>query len=73
MWSPDSRFIVYAKASSLYYFSINNLKDPRLSPESLRKVGDGTVASTWWSDSKSLYDIDGDIVYEIDLKRALHA
>ena len=77
VWSPDSRFIVYAKASSLYYFSLPQMQDSRVLTESLRKVGDGTVASTWWSDSKSLYYIDGDIVYEIDpnelFTRALYA
>jgi peptidoglycan/xylan/chitin deacetylase (PgdA/CDA1 family) len=65
-WSPDSRFIVYAKASSLYYYSLAQLQDARVLAESLRRLGDGTVASTWWGDNKSLYYITGDIVYQID-------
>ena len=77
VWSPDSRFIVYAKASGLYYFSLPQMQDSRVLTETLRKIGDGTVASTWWGDSKSLYYIDGDIVYQIDpnelFTRALYA
>jgi peptidoglycan/xylan/chitin deacetylase (PgdA/CDA1 family) len=65
-WSPDSRFVVYAKASSLYYFSLAQLQDARVLAESLRRMGDGTVASTWWGTDKTLYYVAGDIVYAID-------
>jgi peptidoglycan/xylan/chitin deacetylase (PgdA/CDA1 family) len=65
-WSPDSRFIVYAKGSSLYYFSLAQLQDTRVLSEPLRSIGEGSVASTWWGDNKSLYYVAGDIVYRID-------
>ncbi len=77
VWSPDSRFIVFAKASSLYYYSLAQLQEKRVLTEALRKIGDGTIASMQWSRNRSLYYISGVIVYEIDptelFTRALYA
>jgi len=66
VWSPDSRFIVYAKASSLYYYSLAQLQENRVIAEALRKMGDGTIANIRWSRDRSLYYIAGVIVYEIN-------
>ena len=77
VWSPDSRFIVYAKASSLYYYSLVQLLEKRVLAEPLRKMGEGTIASIRWSRDRSLYYISGVIVYEINpselFTRALYA
>jgi len=77
VWSPDSRFVVYAKASSLYYYSLAQLLEKRVLAEALRKMGDGTIASIRWSRDRSLYFISGVIVYEINpselFTRALYA
>lgn len=76
-WSPDSRFVVYSKAASLYYYSLSQLSEGRVLTESLRRIGDGTIANVRWSSDRSLMYISGLIVYEIDptelFTRALYA
>jgi peptidoglycan/xylan/chitin deacetylase (PgdA/CDA1 family) len=66
LWSPDSRFIVYAKGAGLYYYSLAQLQDKRVLAEGLRKMGDGRISSIRWCRDRSLYFISGVIVYEID-------
>jgi peptidoglycan/xylan/chitin deacetylase (PgdA/CDA1 family) len=66
VWSPDSRFIMYAKASGLYYFSLPQMQEKRVLSETLRKMGDGTIANVRWGNDSSLYYIQGVIVYRID-------
>ncbi len=65
-WSPDSRFIVYAKASELYYFSLAQLQDSRILAEELRNMGGGSMANVRWASGGTLYYISGVIVYQID-------
>lgn len=76
-WSSDSRFIVYSKAASLFYFSLPQMRDGRVLTESLRRIGDGTIANVRWSRDGSLFYISGLIVYSIDpselFTRALYA
>ncbi|HUI69292.1 MAG TPA: polysaccharide deacetylase family protein [Spirochaetia bacterium] len=76
-WSPDSRFVVYSKAASLYYFSLAQMRDGRILTESLRRIGDGTIANVAWSKDRSLIYISGLIVYAINpselFTRALYA
>ncbi|MGA2639400.1 MAG: polysaccharide deacetylase family protein [Spirochaetia bacterium] len=65
-WSPDSRFIVYAKASGLYYFSLAQLQENRVLTEELRNIGSGSMANVRWGAAGALDYISGVIVYEID-------
>jgi peptidoglycan/xylan/chitin deacetylase (PgdA/CDA1 family) len=65
-WSPDSRFIVYAKGSNLYYYSLAQLQDNRVLSEDLRNVGAGSMANIRWSGAGALDYISGVIVYSID-------
>jgi peptidoglycan/xylan/chitin deacetylase (PgdA/CDA1 family) len=65
-WSPDSRFIVYAKGGGLFYYSLPQLRDRRVLAESLRRIGNGSLASVRWGSDTRLYFIDGVIVYAID-------
>ncbi|MGO9310333.1 MAG: polysaccharide deacetylase family protein [Spirochaetia bacterium] len=65
-WSPDSRFVVYAKAAGLFYFSLAQLQDNRVLTEELRNMGSGSMANVRWEGGGALDYIDGDIVYEID-------
>ena len=65
-WSPDSRFVVYAKTSGIYYFSLVQLQDRRVLSEDLRNIGPGSMANVRWSGSGALDYISGVIVYEID-------
>lgn len=64
-WAPDSRFFVYEKEGRLYYFSIDQYENDRVVDEELRRLGDGTLASTYWGGSNELYYIDGSLVYRI--------
>lgn len=66
VWSPDSRFIVYAKARSLYYYSLAQMLEKRSLAEALRKMGEGTIANIRWARDQSLYYISRFIVYEIN-------
>ncbi len=65
-WSPDSAFIVYAKASNLYYYSLSQLQDNRVLAEDLRNIGPGSLANIRWAGAGSLDYISGGIVYAID-------
>jgi peptidoglycan/xylan/chitin deacetylase (PgdA/CDA1 family) len=65
-WSPDSRFVVYAKEASLYYFSLAQLGEERVLAEGLRRIGEGRIASARWANERSLYYISGLVVYAID-------
>lgn len=77
LWSPDSRFIAYSKAGSLFYFSLTQLQQGRILTEGLRRIGEGRIANVQWGESRSLYYISGLIVYAIDpgelFTRALYA
>ena len=65
-WSPDSRFVVYAKASGLYYYSLAQLQENRVLSEELRNIGPGSMANVRWSGAGTLDYLSGVIVYEID-------
>jgi peptidoglycan/xylan/chitin deacetylase (PgdA/CDA1 family) len=77
VWSPDSRYIVYAKGTSLFYYSLAQMQEKRVLAEPLRRIGEGTIASIRWGKDRGLYYIAGVIVYEIDpnelFTRALYA
>jgi peptidoglycan/xylan/chitin deacetylase (PgdA/CDA1 family) len=77
LWSPDSRFFVYARGSTLWYFAIAQLAEGRVLAEGLRRVGDGRAANVRWSASGTLYYLDGSVVYAIEpgelFTRALYA
>ncbi len=66
LWSPDSQYIVYAKAGGLYYYSLAQLQQKRVLAEALRRMGNGTAASVRWAGARTLYYIDGTTVYSID-------
>ncbi|MEW5815738.1 MAG: polysaccharide deacetylase family protein, partial [Spirochaetota bacterium] len=65
LWSPDSRFFVYAKGGKLFYYSIDQLKDRRIVAEDFRVIGQGTIANIQWARENSLYYISESLVYQI--------
>jgi peptidoglycan/xylan/chitin deacetylase (PgdA/CDA1 family) len=65
-WSPDSAFIVYTKASNLFYYSLSQLQDNRVLAEGLRNIGPGSLANIRWVGAGNLDYISGGIVYSID-------
>ncbi|HKJ84558.1 MAG TPA: polysaccharide deacetylase family protein, partial [Spirochaetia bacterium] len=64
-WSPDSKFFVYSRTGSVYYFSIEQYERGRLLDESFRELGPGALSSVRWSTGGSLYYVSGSLVYEI--------
>jgi peptidoglycan/xylan/chitin deacetylase (PgdA/CDA1 family) len=76
-WSLDSLFVVFTKASGLYYFSLAQLDQDRVLAESLRRIGDGRIANIKWGVNGTLYYISGSVIYGIDptqlFTRALYA
>ncbi|MFW5683758.1 MAG: polysaccharide deacetylase family protein, partial [Spirochaetota bacterium] len=64
-WSPDSRFFVYSRGGSIFYFSVEQFERGRLLGETFRELGPGTLSSVRWSDQGSLYYVSGSLVYEI--------
>lgn len=76
-WSPDSRYIVYSKSASLYYFSLAQLREGRVLAENLRRIGEGRIASARWAGERGLSYVSGSVVYAIDpselFTRALYA
>jgi peptidoglycan/xylan/chitin deacetylase (PgdA/CDA1 family) len=66
LWSPDSRFFVYARGSTLSYFALAQLTEGRVLAEELRRVGSGRMANVRWGASGTLYYLDGSILYAIE-------
>jgi len=66
LWSPDSRFFVYARGSTLSYFSLAQLAEGRVLAEQLRRVGRGRMANVRWGAGGTLYYLDGAILYAIE-------
>ncbi len=65
LWSPDSRFFIYAKAGGVYYFSIKQLDESRVPTENYRLLGKGTKSSASWGEDGSLYLVLEEFIYRI--------
>lgn len=64
-WSPDSRYFVYSKASSLYYYSAEQARAQRVPDESWRMIGPGRIEQARWSQNGSLYVLRDRSLYRI--------
>ncbi len=64
-WSPDSKFFVYSRTGSVYYFSLEQYERARVLDESFRELGPGDLSSVRWSARGSLFYVSGSLVYEI--------
>jgi peptidoglycan/xylan/chitin deacetylase (PgdA/CDA1 family) len=65
VWSPDSGFFVYSKQGSIYYYSIDQLRDGRIISEEFRSIGSGGIANVRWARNGDLYLLSGSLVYRI--------
>ena len=65
LWSRDSRFFVYAKEESIYYYPVRQYEDDRVLPEEYRSLGIGSIRNVFWSDQGDLYFISGYLVYKV--------
>ncbi len=64
-WSEDSRWFVYAKKGSLYYYSTEQLVGNRVLDEDYRRIGEGRIGSVRWGADGSLYYLRGSSLYRI--------
>ncbi|MFW6313379.1 MAG: polysaccharide deacetylase family protein [Spirochaetota bacterium] len=64
-WSPDSKFFVYSRTGSVYYYSIEQYERGRTLDESFRELGPGDLSSVRWAPGGSLFYVSGSLVYEI--------
>lgn len=64
-WAPDSKYFIYEKNDSLFYFSTAQLEAERIVDESFRLLGEGTINSIRWGGSSQLYYLSGTLLYEI--------
>lgn len=64
-WSPDSRYFVYSKAGSIYYFSIDQLLSSRVIDEGYRRIGPGRVEAVRWASDGSLYYLRDTALYRV--------
>ena len=62
LWSPDSRFMLYAREGRLFYLSVDLVEDERIPNEGYREFGPGTLASVRWTGSDALYYVRGSMV-----------
>ncbi len=62
LWSPDSRYMLYARDGRLFYVSARHMEESRLPDESYREFGEGTLSSVQWTSPDTLYYIRGSLV-----------
>ncbi len=62
LWSPDSRYMLYARDGRLFYVSARLMEESRLPDESYREFGEGTLSSVRWTSPDTLYYIRGSLV-----------
>ncbi len=65
LWSDDSRYVLYAKNNSIYYYAIDQFKENRVLAEHLRIIGKGGICNVRWGGKDFLYYVDGSLVYKI--------
>lgn len=64
-WSPDSRYFIYAKGDSLYYFGVEQFASKRLVDEEFRRLGAGHIGAVRWGKDGSLYYLRSSSLYRI--------
>lgn len=65
LWSPDSRYFVYAKDGYLFYYSMDQYEGRRVLDESYRRVGPGRVENAQWSGQGNLFILRDRSLYRI--------
>jgi peptidoglycan/xylan/chitin deacetylase (PgdA/CDA1 family) len=64
-WSPDSKYFVYAKDGTVYYWSIDQYLSKRVIAESYRLIGPGHIKSCTWSAGGSLFYLKGTMLFRV--------
>jgi peptidoglycan/xylan/chitin deacetylase (PgdA/CDA1 family)/WD40 repeat protein len=65
IWSPQSRFFIYAKAGELFYYSLEQLREGRIINEEFRSIGRGSIGNVLWGEDGNLYYLTKSLVYRI--------
>lgn len=64
-WAPDSALLIYEHDDSLYFVQPEDAFSKLLLPETIRKIGQGTINSISWTNEKQFFYINGDLIYRI--------
>lgn len=64
-WSADSKFFLYEENGCVYFASTDGAVKKMLPPQSMRKIGDGTLANVQWV-GETIFYVDSDMLYCID-------
>ena len=67
-WAGDGSVFVYEKAGNLYFGDPKAVYQKVQMGEEFRKIGEGTINSVRWANSKYLIYISRDLVYKISAK-----
>ena len=62
LWSPDSRYLLYARDGRLYYMAVRHIDEGRIPDEGYREFAEGTLASVKWTDDDALFHVSGGLV-----------
>ena len=62
IWSPDSRYLIYARDGRIYYLAVHRIEDIPPPDESYRELGSGTLAAVRWDGADSLYFLSGRVL-----------
>lgn len=65
-WSQDSACVLYEKEGAVYFCEPKAAFQKIQLSEDYRKIGDGTISSVCWANSKTLFYINRDLVYKIN-------
>jgi len=66
-WAPNSSIVLYSKKGSVYFCDPEAVQRGISIDERYCEIGTGTIDSVCWA-GKSLFYIDSDMVYKIDVK-----
>ncbi|MCF7928919.1 MAG: polysaccharide deacetylase family protein [Spirochaetales bacterium] len=64
-WSENSKFFIYEKGGTLYYYSIEQFREDRVPAEQFRSIGDGKLPNIAWGRQNELYYLAGPLIYQI--------
>lgn len=65
LWSPDSRYFVYAKGGNLHYYSLDQQEGRRVLDETYRRIGPGRIENAQWNEQGSLYILQDRTLFRI--------
>lgn len=65
-WSPDGKALLYEKNNCVYFTTPDAVFKNLQTNDTFRKIGQGTIDSVQWIQSKKILYVKDDVVYSID-------